>query len=118
LVLLIEDDFAIRRSLAEVLTDEGYEVTCAANGLEGLSILAEHRIRPGLIILDIWMPSMDGIQFRLAQKSLAHVANVPVLVITASRLLPRELTPLGLTHVMRKPLHLDELLTNVALLLS
>jgi CheY-like chemotaxis protein len=117
-ILLVEDDFAIRRSIAELLTEEGYEVTCAANGREALSLVGEHAARPHLIILDLWMPSMDGLEFRRVQKSLGSVADVPVLVMTASRPLPGELGPLGLAHVLRKPVHLDDLLRNVALLIS
>jgi len=117
-ILLIEDDFAIRRSIAELLSEEGYDVTSAANGREALAVLADPGARPHLIILDLLMPTMNGIEFRIAQTSLARLADVPVLVITASRFLPRELEPLGLPHVLRKPLHLEELLQNVATLTS
>jgi CheY-like chemotaxis protein len=109
-ILVVDDDFSIRRTIAEVLSDEGYEVKCAANGREALSILGDRGGRPGLIILDLWMPSMDGLEFRALQKSLAALSDIPVLVITASRFLPRELKDLGLRHVLRKPIHLDALL--------
>jgi CheY-like chemotaxis protein len=117
-ILLIEDDFAIRRSIAEILMGEGYEVASAANGREALNMLAEHRVRPGLIILDLLMPSMDGLQFRILQQSITSIASVPVLVITASRFLPRELESLGLTHVLRKPLDLHQLLTEITELIA
>jgi len=110
-ILLVDDDFSIRRSIAEVLGDAGYEVRSAANGREALSMLAERGVRPGLIILDLWMPSMDGLEFRFLQRNLAGVADIPTLVITASRFLPIELKDLELTNVLRKPLHLDDLLT-------
>jgi DNA-binding response OmpR family regulator len=112
-ILLIEDDFAIRRTLAQVLTEEGYDVRCAANGREALVLLADRAGRPGLIILDLWMPSMNGLEFRRLQQGLAEWAEIPVVVITASRLLPRELSALGLDHVLRKPLDLDQLLAKV-----
>jgi CheY-like chemotaxis protein len=112
-ILIIEDDFAIRRTVAHLLTEEGYEVRSAANGQEGLALLFERPGRTGLIILDLWMPSMDGLEFRALQKSIAVWQHIPVLVITASRFLPRELEPLGLTHVLRKPLNLYELLGKV-----
>jgi DNA-binding response OmpR family regulator len=112
-ILIIEDDFAIRRTLAEVLGEEGYEVRCAADGREALAMLADRSRRPGLIILDLWMPAMDGLEFRRLQRDLAEWADIPVLVITASRLLPRELPGLGLTDVLRKPLQLDEVLSKV-----
>jgi len=64
--------------------------------LEALTILEDRALRPTLIILDLWMPKMDGLQFRELQ-SLGASAKVPVLVITAARLLPHELNGLGLT---------------------
>ena len=117
-ILVIDDDFAIRRTIAEVLSDEGYDVRCAADGREALSMLAEPGPRPGLIILDLWMPSMDGLEFRALQKSFARLSDIPVLVVTASRFLPRELPDLGLTHVLRKPLHLADLLATTRWLLD
>jgi DNA-binding response OmpR family regulator len=111
-VLVVDDDAAIRHALADVLTDEGYDVRCAADGLEALSVLGERSLRPTLIILDLWMPHMDGVRFRELQNSIHHFAKVPVLVITAARLLPRELDGLGLKDILRKPLQLDELLTK------
>jgi len=110
-ILLVEDDFSIRHTIAAVLEDDGYDVTCAADGEEALAILGEHRDRPRLIILDLWMPSMDGLAFRALQKGISSCADVPVLVITAARFLPRELGELGLEHVLRKPLDLEVLLT-------
>jgi CheY-like chemotaxis protein len=61
---------------------------------------------------------MNGLEFRELQRGYARWADIPVLVITASRLLPRELPSLGLTHVLQKPLHLDQLLTKTEQLTS
>jgi CheY-like chemotaxis protein len=117
-ILIIDDDFAIRRTLAQVLIEEGHEVVSAANGREALGLLTDASIRPGLIILDLWMPSMDGLEFRKVQQSLGRSSDIPVLVMTASRFLPRELPSLGLVHVLQKPLHVDELLMKIAELTS
>jgi len=65
-ILLVEDDFAVRRTLAEVLIDEGYDVDCAANGAEAILSLGSSP-RPRVIILDLWMPYMDGLEFRALQ---------------------------------------------------
>jgi CheY-like chemotaxis protein len=80
-VLVIEDDPAIRESLAELLRDVGYAVSEARNGLEGLRQATEER--PDLILLDLMMPAMDGWQFRKAQKQDAMLLDVPVIVISA-----------------------------------
>lgn len=110
-ILVVDDDFSIRTTIAEILLDEGYDVRCAANGLEALAILEERALRPTLIILDLWMPQMDGLRFRELQ-SLGASAHVPVLVITAARLLPPDLNSLGLTNILRKPMDLNELLAK------
>jgi two-component system response regulator MprA len=111
-ILVVDDDFSIRRTIAEVLIDEGFEVRCAADGVEALELLGEEAVRPTLIILDLWMPKMDGLRFRELQTSIQAFAKVPVLVMTAARFLPRELEGLGLTNVIRKPMQLDELLVK------
>lgn len=69
--------------MSEVLQDEGYEVTCVANGREALAHLrAGHR--PCVILLDLMMPVMDGWQFRREQKQDAAIADIPLIVITAA----------------------------------
>ena len=80
-VLIIEDDQAIRESIAEVLTDQGYAVAAAPDGLEGLREARAQR--PNLIMLDLMMPTMNGWQFREAQKLDPSLADIPVIVISA-----------------------------------
>jgi CheY-like chemotaxis protein len=70
-ILLIEDDQATRRSLAEALTEEGYDVHCASNGLEAVVALGAAVEKPALMLLDLWMPMMDGFEFHAIQKSVA-----------------------------------------------
>ena len=53
--------------VAELLRDEGYVVATASDGLESLTYLRGSTIRPGLILLDLMMPNMDGVQFRHEQ---------------------------------------------------
>jgi CheY-like chemotaxis protein len=80
-VLIIEDDVAIRESIAEVLELEGYSVSEAGDGREGLRKASE--AAPNLIILDLMMPGMNGWQFREAQKADPELAGVPVVVLSA-----------------------------------
>ena len=63
-ILVIDDELAMRQALATVLKSEGYEVFLAENGKEGLSLVEE--VSPGVIILDMRMPVMNGLEF-LAQ---------------------------------------------------
>ena len=60
LVLIIDDEASIRQSLSGALKDEGYKVISAASGKEGLELIQTDR--PNVILLDIWMPEMDGVE--------------------------------------------------------
>jgi CheY-like chemotaxis protein len=82
-ILVVEDDVELRSSLAEVLSDEGYEVLCAMNGEEALQRLDE-RAAPSAIVLDLCMPVMDGWTFRSRQRSDPRFAGIPTVVISAS----------------------------------
>ena len=62
-VMVVDDDDEIREALSDVLTDEGYEVVGARDGQQALQFLREGR-RPHAILLDLWMPVMDGWQLR------------------------------------------------------
>ena len=102
-ILLVEDDVATRRLLDELLTEEGYEVECAASGAEAIALL-HASVKPRLIILDIWMPYMDGFEFRAMQRSLPKAKDIPVVVITAGGFRKEEAESLGLNRVLMKPL--------------
>lgn len=110
-VLVVDDDRDIRETLAEILTDEGYEVLTARNGAEGLAIVAEQR--PGLVLLDLFMPVMDGAEFRRQQLSDPEIADVPVVVISAAAGLERKVEPLALAGWLEKPIHIDALFAMV-----
>jgi len=112
-VLVVEDDQAIRATLAELLVDEGYDVDCAADGNEALAMLHSERRKPAVIVLDLWMPHMDGLAFRAAQLSEADTKDIPVVVVTAGGVAPGETAALGLAYVLRKPVDVDLLLRVV-----
>jgi len=77
-VLVVEDDEDNRELMGEVLQDAGYEVVLAANGAAGLRTLAEHSI--DLLVTDIGMPGMGGLEVARAAKEIAP--TVPVVVVT------------------------------------
>jgi len=117
-VLVIEDDLDIQQALGQVLADEGYEVELAADGAEGLSKIQDGSDKPSLIILDLWMPGLDGFGFRRAQLASDETADIPVIVVTAAGVAPMEMAQLGLAYVLRKPVDLDILLRVVRRLSS
>jgi CheY-like chemotaxis protein len=83
-VLVVDDDPDIRDSLRDVLEERGYEVSTVANGREALDLLKSTSPQPCVILLDLMMPVMDGMQFRKEQKRDPSIANIPLVVITAT----------------------------------
>src|SRR5579864_3307066 len=81
-ILVVEDDLDIREGIQEILEDEGYEVFTAGNGQEALDLLRTIPT-PGLILLDLMMPVMDGHQFLELFREQAAYALVPVVVVSA-----------------------------------
>jgi CheY-like chemotaxis protein len=110
-ILLIDDDADIRSALAEILEDEGYDVSGAGNGEEALARLQSAE-RPCVILLDLMMPVMDGYQFREAQKREAMLSAIPVVVITAgSSLRAHELDDVA--AILPKPIELPKLMATI-----
>jgi CheY-like chemotaxis protein len=112
LLLLVEDDFMLRSSLAETLCREGYRVECAANGLDALRRL-ERPPKPALILLDLMLPYMDGLEFRAVQRSMPDVAQIPVIIITAVGVRPEVAVELDLRQAFFKPLDKPRLLEAI-----
>ena len=67
-IMIVDDEPSIRTSLEGVLEDEGYKVICASDGNEALKTIEEEM--PDLILLDIWMPGIDGIETLKRMRSL------------------------------------------------
>ena len=109
-LLFIEDDDATRRSLAEALQGDGFEVVTAANGREGLQLL-RNGLRPSAILLDVMMPVMDGWDFRYVQLNDPSLRDIPVLLVTASGFsLETIRSQFGDVALIRKPIRYVELL--------
>jgi CheY-like chemotaxis protein len=114
LILLVEDDFALRRSLAEYLIEEGFDVECAANGMEGLRrAMATDQRTPATILLDMRMPYMDGAEFCAQQRANSELAKVPIIAITGTKLSNAEMQSLGLQRAFSKPLNLAKLIQAI-----
>jgi len=109
-VLLVEDDEDIRETLDEFLTGQGYVVETAVNGLDGLQKLEGHR--PGLVLLDLMMPVMNGWEFLEKKKIAPEICKVPVLLISA---VPGKPYVPGALATLRKPIDLRRLMDFVEL---
>lgn len=111
LILVVDDEEGIRDSLRGILEDEGYEVLTAENGEEGLKIFDEQS--PDLVLLDIWLPGMDGIE---ALKRLRdRRPSVPVIMISGHGTieLAVKAAKLGAYDFLEKPLSLERVIITV-----
>ena len=111
-LLVVDDDAAIREIIQAVLEAEGYAVVTAAEGAEALALLRAG-LRPGLILLDLRMPGMDGRAFRAVQAVDPDLATIPVVILSGDGDAAGVCRSLGLKLLM-KPVQLDRLLDLVA----
>ena len=108
-ILVIEDDPDIRENLKLLLELEGYDVSTARHGREGLERLSRAPL-PKLILLDLMMPVMNGWEFLRAWRARKGTAGIPVLVVSAAGEQAREVSAAG---VLFKPFDASELMNAV-----
>ena len=111
-VLVVEDDLEIRESLAELLRLDGYGVTTAGNGYQALSVLKEMETLPALIILDILMPEMDGLEFLRKRQGEARLKSIPTVVLTCNETNEASAMKLGANSFLQKPVEAEHLLQS------
>jgi CheY-like chemotaxis protein len=109
-ILIVDDDTDLREVLGELLAEEGYPTRLCANGRAALDALREGA-RPRLILLDLMMPEMNGWQFRQEQLRDDALREIPVVVMTANRVIDD--SALGGAEVLEKPVGLAEILGAV-----
>jgi len=104
-VLVVDDDDSMREIVERTLRGAGYQVASAANGNEGLLVVEARS--PGLIVLDLMMPEMDGFEFLRRLKENPRHFHLPVVVATAKELTETEQRMLAesATRVIRKAAH-------------
>ncbi len=114
-VLVVDDDRAVRDSLRRSLEFNGYDVVLAADGAEGLvAVGAQH---PDVVVIDVMMPRLDGIETTRALRAAGN--DVPILVLTARDAVGDRVEGLdaGADDYLTKPFALEELLARLRALL-
>jgi len=96
-VLLVEDDDLLREGLSEILREEGFHVTAAAEGAQALELLRSEEVSPCFILLDLMMSGMNGWDF--LQPRHPVYSGIPIAVASAYPFAEREVHP----AILRKP---------------
>lgn len=109
-ILVVEDSDEIRSQIGQFYQSEGYEVMLAIDGKDALEKLNSVKELPGVILLDIMMPVMDGFQFRQEQEKSARLQTIPVLAMTADASADIKALKMGAKGYLRKPVELSTLL--------
>ena len=111
-ILVVDDELGIRGLLSEILSDEGHTVELAENAAEARAV--RERLRPDLVLLDIWMPDVDGITL-LKEWGSASMLSMPVIMMSGHGTIDTavEATKYGATAFLEKPITLQKLLRAV-----
>ncbi|HTK10669.1 MAG TPA: response regulator [Ktedonobacteraceae bacterium] len=113
-ILVIDDDWEIRAILQELLEDEGYEVDTASDGLLGWAKLDHQPGRYGVILLDLTLPGMDGLQIIQTLRQQEEVSLHPIIVLSADDRALQRAVEMGIRHALEKPFDLTTLLFLVS----
>ena len=111
-ILVVDDELGIRALLSEILADEGHTVELAENAAQARA--CRERIRPDLVLLDIWMPDVDGITL-LKEWGSASQLSMPVIMMSGHGTIDTavEATKFGAMAFLEKPITLQKLLRAV-----
>jgi CheY-like chemotaxis protein len=113
LILVVDDDTDSRENVAAVIRSRGHEVVTAANGLEAHDWLLNAAALPGMILLDLVMPVMDGWNFRQQQLQRGDLAAIPVVILSGEKDVCSIATSLGAAAYLAKPVNPASLLATV-----
>jgi DNA-binding NtrC family response regulator len=111
-ILVVDDEVGIRALLSEILTDEGHSIEMAENAAQARAV--RERLRPDLVLLDIWMPDVDGISL-LKEWGATGALNMPVVMMSGHGTIDTavEATKFGAMAFLEKPITLQKLLRAV-----
>ncbi|MEY2617200.1 MAG: hypothetical protein RL522_202 [Pseudomonadota bacterium] len=111
-ILVVDDELGIRDLLSEILNDEGHHVELAENAAQAREIRL--RLRPDLVLLDIWMPDTDGVTL-LKEWSTTGALTMPVIMMSGHATIDTavEATKIGAQSFLEKPITLQKLLKAV-----
>ena len=111
-ILVVDDELGIRALLSEILADEGHTIELAENAAQARA--CRERMRPDLVLLDIWMPDTDGITL-LKEWAASGQLTMPVVMMSGHATIETavEATRIGALDFLEKPVALQRLLATV-----
>jgi CheY-like chemotaxis protein len=83
-ILVVDDDEWSRNLCLTILTQENYETMFAADGIKALNLLRKHKRKPNLILMDMMMPHMNGIETTRRIKSIERFSAIPIIMVTGN----------------------------------
>src|SRR5512142_3366760 len=112
IILVVDDELGIRALLSEILADEGHTIELAENAAQARA--CRERLRPDLVLLDIWMPDVDGITL-LKEWGASAMLTMPVIMMSGHGTIDTavEATKFGAMAFLEKPITLQKLLRAV-----
>ena len=113
-VLVVEDDEAVREAILTLLESEGYAPMGAPNGAEALRLLQQSGELPAVLVVDLWMPVMNGWQLCSALAAHERLQALPIVVLTADVRSQGQPLPGRVVRALTKPVDPDDLLAAVA----
>lgn len=111
-ILIVEDSEDLSLLMKLTLESQGYQVETVNNGWEALSLIA--KLQPQLVLMDIMMPEIDGLQVSRSIKEDEEGKDLPILLVSAvDRLAEPQLTHSKADGILYKPFNLDDLISRV-----
>jgi len=112
-VLIVDDDFDLRETLAELLEDHGYRTACVSDGISALEYLSSHP-PPRLILLDWMMPRCSGEELCTKLAGDPTLGKIPIAVLSADVDIARKVNFKQVTAILQKPISIHKVLDVLA----
>jgi CheY-like chemotaxis protein len=110
-ILVVDDSLLIRQLLDNILAAEGYEVLLASNGKEAIEVAKEKS--PRIIVMDINMPVINGLQACTRLKAIKETRSIPVVLMTGRGMHKMDAIEAGADGFLTKPFDISDILNNV-----
>lgn len=113
-ILIIEDEATLQKTLNDLLSQEGYEILSAVDGLRGMELAFDKK--PDLILLDIILPKMDGFEVLKKIKENKDTSQIPVVILTnlsSVNDIQKALDLGATTYLVKADFHLNDVLSKI-----